>query len=429
VGTVAAFEGATDIFLPDVRKDSLMENLSPIQPWDEQDTVAHIASIVPDEAESEPEKSWAIDLARATESSEDTVVIMDAAGTIQFVNLTFEKSTGCSRYEVIGKNPYMLRSGGHDSTFYRIMCAALDRRRGWSGIYVSRLGDGTRTESEAVVSPICDVSGRVVSYVAVKRDVRSGHRSEERYGNERKMETVARLAGGIAHEFNNLLTVIIGYSDLLLSRLDADKSILHKIGEIKKAGERAALLTHQLLAFGRRLPLRPKPLSLNGLIGEMDNYIRCLAGESVELTLSLDEGAGLVEADPVQIEQAIVSLVANARDAMPRGGRLTIETADAELGNAAGRYPYVRPGSYVMLAIHDTGIGMDEEVQAHLFEPFFTTKEKATGLGLATVYGTVKQSGGYIWAYSKPHRGTTFKIYLPRVDTDAAEESRPAGNG
>ncbi|MGH7207797.1 MAG: ATP-binding protein, partial [Nitrospiraceae bacterium] len=251
---------------------------------------------------------------------------------------------------------------------------------------------------------------------------------EEQFRQAQKIEAIGRLAGGVAHDFNNLMTVVTGYSELILTRLGPDDPLRKEIEEIKKAGDRAATLTGQLLAFSRKQVLAPKVLDLNSVVANINGMLRRLLAEDIELHTVVAPVLGRVKADPGQLEQVIMNLVVNARDAMPGGGRLTIETKNVELDKVYARsHVSVKPGAYVMLAITDGGSGMDATTQARIFEPFFTTKEpgKGTGLGLSTVYGVVKQSGGYIWVYSELGRGTTFKIYLPRVEDDL--EARDAG--
>ncbi len=244
-----------------------------------------------------------------------------------------------------------------------------------------------------------------------------------------KMEAVGQLAGGVAHDFNNLLTGIIGYTDLMLMGANLDEESCSSLHEIRGAASRAAALTRQLLAFSRRQLLQPRIIDLNGLVADMENMLRRLIGEDIDLMIALAPDVGRIKADRSQVEQVILNLVVNARDAMPRGGRLTIDTTNVVLDESyVGDHVGVEPGKYVRLAVSDTGCGMEPDVQARIFEPFFTTKAvgKGTGLGLSTVYGIVKQSNGHIALYSEPGAGSTFKLYLPRVDSGAAVEEANA---
>ncbi len=261
-----------------------------------------------------------------------------------------------------------------------------------------------------------------------QRDITDLKRLEDQLRQAQKMEAVGRLAGGVAHDFNNLLTAILGSVELLLRELEPASPLRQDAAEIKKAGERAAALTRQLLAYSRRQVLNPEVLDLNRVVADMDRMLQRLIGEDVDLLTRPAPDLDAVRADRGQIEQVLVNLVLNARDAMPQGGKLTIETANVELDPGyVETHEGARAGAYALLAVSDTGSGMDAETTAHLFEPFFTTKEvgKGTGLGLATVYGIVKQSEGYITAYSEPGHGTTFKIYLPRAAAPGAASPTP----
>ena len=269
--------------------------------------------------------------------------------------------------------------------------------------------------------PLRDASGKLQGAICMALDVTDRKKLEEQFRQAQKMEAVGRLAGGIAHDFNNLLMVIQGYADLLADRLPPGDPLRRNAEQIQSSAQRAASLTQQLLAFSRKQILAPKVLNIQTVVADMEKMLRRLIGEDIELQTSSASDLWLVKADRSQIEQVVMNLAVNARDAMPKGGRLMIETANIEFDSKMS-YPstVLAPGKYVMLAVTDNGCGMDATTQAHIFEPFFTTKEKGkgTGLGLATVYGVVKQSGGYIWVYSEPGHGTTFKVYLPRIEDD-----------
>jgi PAS domain S-box-containing protein len=261
--------------------------------------------------------------------------------------------------------------------------------------------------------------GRVLYYDGIVEDVTERRRLEEELRQAQKMEAVGRLASGVAHDFNNLLTIIIGYSDLLLEKVSARDGMRLPVEEIKKAAERAASLTRQLLAFSRKQVPPPHILDLNSLLTNVDKMLGRMTGEDIELVTHLPSGLGRVKADPGQIEQVIMNLAVNALHAMPQGGQLTLEAANVELDSSyASSHETVLPGHYVMIAVSDTGIGMDAETQARIFQPFFTAKQQGEGMGvgLATVYGIIRHSEGHISVYSEPGKGTTFKVYLPRVD-------------
>ncbi len=280
--------------------------------------------------------------------------------------------------------------------------------------------DGTVVDVEISASPYLEDG--VLAIQVVCRDISDRKKLEEQFHQAQKMEAVGKLAGGIAHDFNNLLTVISGYSDILVTLLPANDSRMTYVLEIQKAGERAAHLTRQLLAFSRKAVVEPRVLALNALVNGTEKMLRRLIGEDIGLTATLAPALGRIKGDAGQIEQVIVNLAVNARDAMPQGGKLTIETRNVELGDDyVMKHPEVKPGRYVMLAVSDTGFGMTEETKAHIFEPFFTTKGpgKGTGLGLATVYGIVTQSGGHFEVFTDVGQGTSFKIYFPSVDDNA----------
>jgi PAS domain S-box-containing protein len=284
--------------------------------------------------------------------------------------------------------------------------------------------DGSRIRVQLSVRASRAQDGSVEFYEAFVRDITTQRQLEAQLAQAQKMEAIGRLAGGVAHDFNNLLTVILSYSDLLLEDVPEGSSTREDIGQIRKAAHGASELTRQLLAFSRQQVLEPKVVDLNAAVTGIERLLGRVLREDIQLRCALATDAGTVRVDPGQLEQVIMNLAVNARDAMPTGGRLTVETANVDLdATYMQAHPLATPGRYVMLAVTDTGMGMDAATQARIFEPFFTTKDvgKGTGLGLATVQGIVQQSGGFIWVYSEPSHGTCFKIYLPRVDEPASE--------
>ena len=364
-------------------------------------------------------------LSRAVEQSPVSIVITDIKGSIEYVNPKFTELTGYTRNEVLGKNPSILKSGEMPPELYRTLWQTITSGREWRGELRNSKKNGELFWEDAAISPILDERGRITHFLAVKEDITARKLLEAQFEQSQKMEAVGRLAGGVAHDFNNLLTVISGYTSLLLRDAEKDSRPGKALAEIAAASQRAAALTQQLLAFGRRQVLQPRPLRLAAVIAELEKMMRRLIGEDVVLSVSASEDLGTVVADPGQIEQVLINLAVNARDAMPGGGRLAIESSNAAVGEEAARkMPGLSPGEYVLLSVSDSGHGIPPEVLPHIFEPFFTTKEKGrgTGLGLATVYGIVKQSGGGIYVDTAMGAGTTFRIYLPRV-ADAPEEA------
>ena len=367
-------------------------------------------------------------LAEVVESSDDAIISTTLDRIILSWNGGAERMYEYSAGETIGKPVSIIFPPGQRDDILAILEKVKRDEivRHFETVRVRK--DGKQVRISLSISPLKDASGRIVGASSIGRDITESKQMEEMFRQAQKMEAVGRLAGGVAHDFNNMLSVIIGYSEMLLDRVDNDGQIRKQCEEIKRAGQRAASLTRQLLAFSRQQVLEPRVLNLNTSVIEIEKMLRRLIGEDIELRTSLDPKLAPVKADPAQIEQVIMNLAVNARDAMPDGGKLIIETSNTDLDDEyALLHPPCIAGRYVLLAVTDTGVGMSQETRARVFEPFFTTKEtgKGTGLGLSTVYGVVKQSGGYIWVYSEPGQGSVFKIYLPQVD-GSVQEIRPS---
>jgi PAS domain S-box-containing protein len=370
------------------------------------------------------------------EASPLATMVLDKEGHVTLWNPSAEKTFGWTKEEAIGRiNPIVPEEKIGE---FRALRERVLREGGFSGKELHRQRkDGSAIQISLSTAPMWDSRGNLTGIMSVIEDITERKRielalrdSEEQLRQAQKMEAVGNLAGGVAHDFNNLLTAIRGYSDLLLQRFDADTPYRKEVEEIHKAGERASSLTRQLLAFSRKQVLQPKVWNLNEIVSGMEEMLRRMIDEDIDLINILRADPWSAKVDRGQIEQVIMNLVVNARDAIARRGKITIETGNAYLDDTyVLSHSVVTPGAYAMLAVSDTGAGMDEETKARLFEPFFTTKEKGkgTGLGLSTVYGIVKQSDGYIWVYSEPRRGTTFKIYLPRHESPSIEE-RPEGS-
>jgi PAS domain S-box-containing protein len=352
------------------------------------------------------------------ESSVDAIVTTDVAGLITYWSPGAQETFGYPASEVLGRPVSDFNAGGVEETrgvMERLQTEG--RMRDYEAVIRAR--DGRDLTVSASFSLLRDTTGAITGTVAVVKDVTERKMLEESLRQAQKMDAVGRLAGGIAHDFNNLMTVAIGRSEMLLAKLRADDPIRRDVELLRKTSARAAQLTRQLLAFSRKQVLQPKVLDLNTVVEDLTPMLQRLIGETIDLRSALSPGLGRVQADPGQLEQVLVNLAVNSRDAMAQGGTLVFETANVVLDDLFVRkHPGVSPGPHVMLAVRDTGTGMDAAIQARVFEPFFTTKEqgKGTGLGLSMVYGIVQQSGGSIWVSSEVGHGTTFEIYFPRVD-------------
>jgi len=369
----------------------------------------------------------------------ETIIITDVEGMIQYANPAFEKITGYSCEEVLGQTPRVLKSGEQDAAFYKKLWGVLLNGEIWSGRLTNKKKDGTLYTEEATISPVKDINGKMVNYVAVKRDITEEINLEEQLRQSQKMESLGQLVGGVAHDFNNLLQVINGQAEMARIKLSANSSPADSINEICKASEDAKNLVQQLLIFSRQQVIDPTNLDLNKEIESTQRMLSLIIGEHIQFTFLAEKGLGQIFADKGQIHQVLMNLCMNARDAMPDGGRLTLKTQGVSIeSDDLKSQTWARPGRYILLSVTDTGCGMDKAIRGKIFDPFFTTKEvgKGTGLGLSTVYGIVKQNKGHIAVYSEPGEGTTFNIYLPMSDPFSASTTdilvdapQPAGDG
>jgi two-component system cell cycle sensor histidine kinase/response regulator CckA len=358
-------------------------------------------------------------LSRAVEQSADMVMVTDRNGILEYVNPAFEALTGYQREEVCGKTPRILKSGEQAPELYQQMWKTIVAGNVYRGILVNRKKNGDLYSVEVSISPVRDAAGQITHFISNGRDLTERMRLEAQLRQSQKMDAIGNLAGGVAHDFNNLLTIITSYAELALDAAPQDSPLQSKIQEILLAARRAAELTRQLLAFSRKQPQALRVADLNQVIERIANTLPRLIGEDIQFSFRRGEGLGQVRVDPLQIEQILMNLAANARDAMPQGGHLRIDTSNELLDDAyvQSKKALIPTGRYAVITVSDDGTGISTEHMPHIFEPFYTTKPlgQGTGLGLATVYGIVKQNKGYIWAYSEPMMGTIFKIYLPCV--------------
>jgi two-component system, cell cycle sensor histidine kinase and response regulator CckA len=366
-------------------------------------------------------------LATAVEQVAEAIVITDTSGTIRYVNPAFEKITGYTWREAVGQNPRILKSGTYDSAFYRHMWDVLEQGKVWSGRIINQKKDGALYEEEMTISPIRDAAGEIINYVAVKHDVTQEVALETQLRQAQKMEAIGQLAGGVAHDFNNILTVIHGNAALQLAPGQDPVERGDCTQQIIQAAERGANLTRQLLLFSRKQVLQPANLDLNEVVAGMIKMLKRILGEDITLCSELAPALPFLYADAGMIEQVLLNLAVNSRDAMHAGGRLTIATGTQTLDEEQARQnPEAAAGRFVYLDVTDIGTGIPPEVLPRIFEPFFTTKEagKGTGLGLATVHGIVKQHHGWVTVQSEVGKGTAFRIYLPAIKEGQAKKEK-----
>ncbi len=352
------------------------------------------------------------------EQTADAIIITDIKGSILQVNRAFEQMTGYSGEEAIGKTPRILKSGKHEARLYDHLWKTISAGKTFRMIFENRKKDGTIFQESQTITPIKNQSGEITHFVAIGRDVTAEKKLQDQLTQAQKMEPIGQLAGGIAHDFNNLLVTIQGYADFISKSVDKGSTVYSDVQEIIHAGQRAASLVKQLLAFSRKQLIQPRVINLADTLVGFQKMLRPIFMENIEIVMVPAPNLGLVYADPHQIEQVLLNLAINARDAMPNGGKLTIHAHNVRLDESyAETHAEVSAGDYVAISVGDTGTGMTPEVKAHIFEPFFTTKGlgKGTGLGLATCYGIIKQHKGHLSCYSEEGQGTTFRIYLPRV--------------
>lgn len=366
-------------------------------------------------------------LATAVEQAAEAIVITDTQGAIQYVNPALERMSGYGREEVIGKTPGIFKSGHHDDEFYKELWNTINSGKVWAGRFVNKRKDGSLFHTQATISPVRDTNGKITNFVAVKRDITEHLQLSNQLIQAQRMEAVGTLAGGLAHDFNNLLTVIGGFSELLLASKKKEDPEYEDLHKIFRSAVKGAELVQRLLTFSRKVEPKVIALNLNGQILEVEKLLERTIPKMIDIKTDLSGDLAEIKADPTQIEQVLMNLAVNARDAMPNGGKLVLKTRNVTLDREHCKVHIgASPGKHVLLKFSDTGHGMDKETLEHIFEPFFTTKEvgQGTGLGLAMVYGIVRQHGGHVTCSSEVGRGTTFNVYFPAIETKSRPEQR-----
>lgn len=356
-------------------------------------------------------------LSAAVEQNPVAVIITDVKGKIEYANARFMKMTGYTLNELIGQTPRLLKSNETPHEFYEELWRKINAGEEWRGEFHNRKKDGALYWDRSTISPIRNTEGVITHFLGVKENITAEKKLEAQYLQSQKMEAIGRLAGGIAHDFNNMLSVILGCTEAIMLDIPPESHIYKDLEQVQSAASRSADLTRQLLAFSRQQTIKPVVLDLNTQMKGMQELLRRLIGEDIDIHFALTPCLWPIQMDPSQVDQILANLAVNARDAMPDGGKLTIETQNIHLSEdyCQEREGFL-PGDYVMLAVSDNGCGMSGETSEKIFEPFFSTKDegKGTGLGLATIYGIIKQNNGFIHVYSEIDQGTTFRIYLPR---------------
>lgn len=378
-------------------------------------------------------------LASLVDQSSESIIITNLKGEIEYVNPAGEKASGYAKEELVGQNPRILKSGKHESEFYYELWETIREGDTWNGILINKRKDGNMYIEDSSIFPIKDKNNKIINYAAVKKDITGERKLEEQLVQSQKLEAIGQLAGGIAHDFNNILTVINGYSDLALLKSDENNPLHKNLLGISNAGQKASGLVRQLLAFSRKQIIEPQKVNINRLVEDLDKMMKRLIGEDIKIVRNLEEDIPSMKADPAQIEQILINLVVNARDAINSNQGSTLErkiTFDTKKISLDKNYSTDKnakfSGRFISLSVTDTGVGMNEETKSKIFEPFFTTKAKGegTGLGLSTVYGIVKQNNGMIFVYSEVGLGTTFRIYWPSIESfeEKKKLNRAMGN-